>query len=62
MHGAIIVNPYDIERMADTIRQALEMPLGEQAHRMAQMRQEVVSNNIYNWAADLLRTMVSIQT
>jgi trehalose 6-phosphate synthase len=62
MHGAIIVNPYDIERMADTIKQALEMPLGEQRHRMAQMRQEVVNNNIYNWAADLLRTMVSIQT
>jgi len=25
------------------------------------MRQGVVNNNIYSWAADLLRTMVSIQ-
>ena len=29
-HGAIVVNPYDIEKMADAIKTALEMPLGEQ--------------------------------
>jgi trehalose 6-phosphate synthase len=61
MQGAIIVNPYDIEKTADAIKTALEMPLEEQQFRMKQMRQTIVGNNIYFWAAKLLRTMAAIQ-
>ncbi|HVT83921.1 MAG TPA: trehalose-6-phosphate synthase [Chitinophagaceae bacterium] len=60
MQGAIIVNPYDIEKTADAIKTALEMPMEEQQFRMKQMRQTIVGNNIYFWAAKLLRTMASI--
>lgn len=60
MQGAIIVNPYDIEKTADAIKTALEMPLEEQQFRMKQMRQTIVGNNIFFWAAKLLRTMASI--
>jgi trehalose 6-phosphate synthase len=60
MQGAIIVNPYDIEKTADAIKAALEMPLEEQQFRMKQMRQSIVGNNIYFWAAKLLRTMAAI--
>jgi trehalose-6-phosphate synthase len=61
LRGAIIINPYDIEQMAESIRNALEMPKKVQQKRMKQMRQVIVEHNIYSWAASLLRTMVSIQ-
>lgn len=32
----------------------------EQHQRMKQMRQVIVSHNVYSWAANLLRTMASI--
>lgn len=61
LQGAIIVNPYDIEKSADAIKLALEMTTEEQYQRMKQMRQVIVGHNIYSWAATLLRTMATIQ-
>jgi trehalose-6-phosphate synthase len=58
--GAIIINPYDIERSADSIKLALEMTTEEQNQRMRQMRLTVVRYNIFSWAAALLRTMAAI--
>jgi trehalose 6-phosphate synthase len=60
LQGAIIINPYDIEKSADAIKSALEMNKQEQTQRMMQMRMVIVRNNIYFWAANLLRTMGSI--
>jgi trehalose-6-phosphate synthase len=60
LQGAIIINPYDIEKSSDAIKSALEMTKDEQYQRMKQMRQIVVGYNIYSWAADLLKTMASI--
>ncbi len=61
MKGSIVINPYDIERSADAIKTALEMPIEEQHHRMNQMRQIIVRQNIYGWASDLINTMAAIQ-
>jgi len=60
LQGAIIINPYDIEKTADAIKTALEMPKEEQIHRMMQMRMVIVRHNIYSWASSLLRTMAAI--
>ncbi len=60
LQGAIIINPYDIEKSADAIKQALEMSADEQNQRMKQMRLVIVRHNIYSWAATLLRTMATI--
>jgi trehalose-6-phosphate synthase len=60
LQGAIIINPYDIEKSADAIKVALEMTKEEQVQRMRQMRLVIVRNNIYSWAASLLRTMEGI--
>jgi len=60
LQGAIIINPYDIEKSADAIKLALEMPKEEQNQRMIQMRLVIVRHNIYSWAATLLRTMATI--
>ncbi|MFA5782787.1 MAG: trehalose-6-phosphate synthase, partial [Bacteroidales bacterium] len=61
LQGAIIVNPYDIEKSADAIKSALEMTTEQQHQRMKQMRQIILDNNIYSWAATLLRSMATIQ-
>jgi trehalose-6-phosphate synthase len=61
LKGALKINPYDTAEMSEAIKLALEMPKKTQTHLMKQMRQQIVENNIYLWAARLLRTMVSIQ-
>ena len=60
LQGAIVVNPYDIEKSADAIKTALEMTPEEQNQRMKQMRLTIVRHNIYSWAAGLIRTMATI--
>ncbi|WP_205509563.1 trehalose-6-phosphate synthase [Longitalea arenae] len=59
--GALIVNPYDTEQMADSIKLALEMPKEQQTQKMKQMRRMIMNHNVYAWASGILRTMASIQ-
>ncbi|HEU4471183.1 MAG TPA: trehalose-6-phosphate synthase [Flavisolibacter sp.] len=61
LHGALIINPYDIEQAADAILTALEMPQEQQVVKMKQMRRSVMSHNVYAWASGILRTMAAIQ-
>ncbi|HEX2968465.1 MAG TPA: trehalose-6-phosphate synthase [Bacteroidales bacterium] len=61
LHGALIVNPYDIEQSADAIKTAIEMDNEEQLQRMKQMRGAILKNNIFFWASELIRTMTAIQ-
>jgi trehalose-6-phosphate synthase len=62
LHGALIINPYDIEQTADAIKLALEMPKEQQHQRMEQMRRMIMGHNVYAWAASILRTMASVQS
>jgi len=55
LSGALVVNPYDQEGMADSIRQALEMPESERRERMRQMRFHLSTHDIYHWAKNCLR-------
>jgi trehalose 6-phosphate synthase len=52
---ALVVNPYDQEGMADSIRRALEMPEDERRERMRQMRLHLSTHDIYHWAESCLR-------
>jgi trehalose-6-phosphate synthase len=61
LHGALIINPYDIEQTADAIKMALEMPLAEQTQKMKRLRRIIMNHNVYSWAAEMLRAMASIQ-
>lgn len=54
---ALQINPHAKADFAETIRIALEMPLGEQKRRMARMKAQVAENNVYKWAADLISEM-----
>jgi trehalose 6-phosphate synthase/phosphatase len=54
LSGALVVNPYDQEGMADSIRQALEMPENERRERMRGMRLHLQTHDIYHWAESCL--------
>ena len=61
LHGALIINPYDIEQSADAIKAALEMSIEQQTLKMKQMRRTIMNHNVYSWASNILRSMASIQ-
>jgi trehalose 6-phosphate synthase len=54
---ALLMNPYDTERFADTIHAALTMDLQERRLRMERMRRVVAERNVYRWAADFLAAL-----
>jgi len=58
---AILVNPYDVDQMANAIHQALEFSEEEQFERMSRMRKLVCEHNIYRWAASLLSDLTDIR-
>jgi trehalose 6-phosphate synthase len=58
---AILVNPYDVDQMANAIHQALEFSEEEQFQRMSRMRKIVYERNIYRWAASLLSDLTEIR-
>ncbi len=58
---ALIVNPYDTERMADAILQALEMDEAERRGRMLRMRESVRRRNVYRWAGNLIGQLCDVR-
>ena len=54
LREALVVNPYDIEGVADALIAALGMPLVEQRERMRAMRLLLADRNVYRWAGRML--------
>jgi trehalose 6-phosphate synthase len=52
--GALLVNPYDADQMADAMYAALCMPEEERRQRMAGMRERVSGNNVFDWATRII--------
>jgi trehalose 6-phosphate synthase len=61
LRDALLINPYDIEQMADTLRIALEMPAEDRRARMRRMRHTVRNRNVYRWAADLISELAEVR-
>ncbi|MBI4665300.1 MAG: bifunctional alpha,alpha-trehalose-phosphate synthase (UDP-forming)/trehalose-phosphatase [Nitrospinae bacterium] len=58
---AVIVNPNDIESMADSIAMALEMPEEERKERMRAMRRRVQRYNAARWGDDFISRLQSVK-
>jgi trehalose 6-phosphate synthase len=52
--GALIVNPFDIEQVADAIHHAATMTPAERAARMGPLRESIARENIYHWVERFL--------
>jgi alpha,alpha-trehalose-phosphate synthase [UDP-forming] len=61
LSDAIIVNPYDIDQIADAIHRALEMSPEERTSRMQRMRHVVAEHNVYRWAGSLIAELCDIR-
>jgi trehalose 6-phosphate synthase len=57
-HGALMVNPYDIEGMADAIHQACTMEVDDRHSRMEKMRRSIQRYDIFRWVNAFLRSAV----
>ncbi len=54
---ALIVNPYDVDGIADGIQKALEMPEEERKLRMSALRRRVNEFDVHRWAQTFLETL-----
>jgi len=58
--GALLVNPHDIEGMADALFYAFNMDWEEKRHRMKKMRQVVRRRDIFRWVDSFLQAAFTI--
>ena len=61
LSDALIVNPHDTGRLANTILSALRMSLEERQERWRKLRDIVVSQDINWWSANYLRDLNALQ-
>lgn len=47
---ALLVNPYDVDGVADVLNDALTMPGAERRRRMRALRSQVTTHNVHVWA------------
>lgn len=57
LRSALIVNPYDIEAVADGIERAASMDSSEQTRRMRELRRVVRRSDVFAWADQCLATL-----
>jgi trehalose 6-phosphate synthase len=61
LDNALMINPYDIESVADTLKQAVDMAVPERTQRMAQLQEHIAEHNIYKWLADIFSELARIR-
>ena len=57
LQDALIVNPYDIDSVADALDAALNMAGMERRTRMRALRAQVLSHDVHRWASSFLDTL-----
>jgi trehalose 6-phosphate synthase len=57
--SALLVNPYDIEGVADAIHRAYHMEKGERQARMRRMRHAIREHDVFWWVDSFLRAAIT---
>lgn len=60
LSGSVIVNPYDVEGMADALDTALSMPLDERRDRWRANMDKVARNTIHRWCESFLHDLSGV--
>jgi trehalose 6-phosphate synthase len=60
LRDALLINPYSPSEVAEAIREAVEMGPIEIRRRMGRMRERVRENDIYKWAASILKKLSKV--
>ncbi len=61
MNEALLINPNNLNLIADTIKQALEMPLEEQKKRNKYMQSRLKRYNVEKWAGDFMKKLDAVE-
>ncbi len=61
LSGALMINPFAIDRIADAMIEAIAMEPKEQARRMIAMRKTINRQNIFRWGADIVQALKNIE-
>lgn len=54
--SALIINPYDIDQVADSIKEGIEMAKKEKKRRIEDMMETLEEKNVYQWAYEFVRS------
>jgi trehalose 6-phosphate synthase/phosphatase len=54
MQEALVVNPFDVEAVAETLHRAIAMPEDERRARMSALRDRVRANDVHAWVSRFL--------
>ncbi|MEJ2040863.1 MAG: bifunctional alpha,alpha-trehalose-phosphate synthase (UDP-forming)/trehalose-phosphatase, partial [Desulfosarcinaceae bacterium] len=60
LHQAYLVNPYDIDRMAHALGEALDASASEKHSRMKPMRERIKRYHARRWAAEFIETLQQV--
>ena len=60
LKGALIINPYSPEQIAEAVHRAITMSPPEQHRRMKIMRNSIKNYNVYRWAAEILKALAEL--
>jgi len=58
--SVLLVNPYDVDAVADAIHEAFCMDAVERQRRMVHLRQIISRNDVYRWADSFLRAAAAV--
>ncbi|KAA0993260.1 bifunctional alpha,alpha-trehalose-phosphate synthase (UDP-forming)/trehalose-phosphatase [Dyadobacter aurulentus] len=58
---ALIINPLDVQDIADAIKIAFEMPVEEQTKRMDAMRERIMDYDVFAWTNDFFTQMTMLE-
>jgi len=61
MSEALLINPYNFEEIADTLKLALEMPIEEQKSRMSKLQKRISRYSVEKWAKEFMTALNSAQ-
>ena len=61
LNGAITVNPYDVDGLAESIRRALSMSPEERRTRMQALRRHVLDHDVEAWAEAFVRQLDALR-
>ena len=61
MSEALLINPYNFEEIADTLKIALEMPIEEQKQRMTSLQKRISRYSVEKWAEEFMTALDSAQ-
>lgn len=57
MDRALLVNPFDLDLLADTLKTAIEMPVEEQKERNTALQKRLRRYTVERWASDFMAAM-----